>query len=432
MKVWYDISGIYSWKGSFTGIQRVVYNYGKELYQDQETMAGFFVYKHGTFQAVDFHDLEDRLRRNQEPAAQQAMTTHPKVRLAAVQHYVMVGLKRVVKGSRFEAPARTLYSAMRHVYRRVRKVEQSPLGRTDPFSKEDIVVIADGNWQFSGFAQALAQAKGKHGLKIVHLVHDLVAVRNPALANPNADKIIGGYFKKVFEIADILVAVSESTKKDIEWFVKRFDLSVTADIAVVVSGDNFARDVVTPKKPTTAPASPFILAVGTIEVRKNYSLLYYTYKLALQKGIGVPHLVIAGRKGWMAEESYALLTKDTDLRGYITIALGITDAELAWLYKQCLFTVFPSFYEGWGLPVAESLSYGKVCVSSDTSSMTEVGGSLVEYISPFDPAQFLDTIHDMYSEEEKRHRIEDRIAHDFKHRSWRQAFRELMTVMMKG
>ena len=59
-----------------------------------------------------------------------------------------------------------------------------------------------------------------------------------------------------------------------------------------------------------------------------------------------------------------------------------SDEELAWMYKNCAFSIYPSFYEGWGLPIAESAFYGAPCLASSTSSMPEVAGSAVDYFNP--------------------------------------------------
>ena len=70
----------------------------------------------------------------------------------------------------------------------------------------------------------------------------------------------------------------------------------------------------------------------------------------------------------------------------------VSDAELQWLYANCRFTVFPSFYEGWGLPVIESMQHGKVCISADASSLPEAGSGLSVLIRPFDYYIWRETI----------------------------------------
>ena len=87
------------------------------------------------------------------------------------------------------------------------------------------------------------------------------------------------------------------------------------------------------------------------------------------------------------------------LNGKLVVIEDPTDAELTTLYRGCLFTLFPSFHEGWGLPVTESLAFGKPCIISNRTSLPEAGGRLVR---SFDP----DNLHDAY--EVIRQVIEDR------------------------
>ena len=123
----------------------------------------------------------------------------------------------------------------------------------------------------------------------------------------------------------------------------------------------------------------------------------------------------------MAEETYSLLTNDPDVQKSIQILSGVRDEELEWLYQNCIFTIFPSMYEGWGLPVAESLSHGKVCISSDVSSMPEVGGDLVSYISPYNPAEAIEKIKNLCNDKTRRE-LEERIRAHYKPVTWQDTY----------
>jgi glycosyltransferase involved in cell wall biosynthesis len=72
------------------------------------------------------------------------------------------------------------------------------------------------------------------------------------------------------------------------------------------------------------------------------------------------------------------------VRGRLILLATPTDAELLWLYQHCLFTLFPSAYEGWGLPVAEALAHGKYCICSRAASLPEIADDLIDYHDPFD------------------------------------------------
>ncbi|HEY1646010.1 MAG TPA: glycosyltransferase family 1 protein, partial [Candidatus Saccharimonadales bacterium] len=262
----------------------------------------------------------------------------------------------------------------------------------------------------------------------VHFVQDLIAYNNPALVSKDADKIIGTYFKNIFNETDALIAISESTKNDIEYFLKINKINNKPRLFTISLGSNIKPNGQDSPKPPNKPIpSDFILAVSTIEIRKNYLAFYYVYNLAFQKGIKLPHLVIVGRKGWMAEETYTLLTKDPKINKDITI-IKAHDRELKWLYQNCLFTVFPSFYEGLGLPVAESLTYGKGCISSNTSSMREVGKDLISYVSPYDTAGFLNEIVRL-TNKDIRQKMEQCIKERYVPVTWDDTFNELEGII---
>lgn len=133
----------------------------------------------------------------------------------------------------------------------------------------------------------------------------------------------------------------------------------------------------------------FALYVSTIEPRKNHRLLFYLWKRLLDRHppAAVPDLVLLGKRGWQSNDFLSELSNAGYLGGKITWIAEADDALLALAYRRCAFTVFPSFYEGFGLPVAESLGFGKPCLASDQASIPEVGGDLVDYFDPYELSQ---------------------------------------------
>jgi glycosyltransferase involved in cell wall biosynthesis len=136
------------------------------------------------------------------------------------------------------------------------------------------------------------------------------------------------------------------------------------------------------------------LCAGTVELRKNQALLLDVWEMlvATRPREDIPPLVVAGHPGQLSEETMARLTRTASLREVVVHVPSPTDAELAWLFRNCGFTVFPSRYEGWGVPVGESLDLGKFCLTADGSSLPEVGEGLTELLDPFDRGQWRDRI----------------------------------------
>jgi glycosyltransferase involved in cell wall biosynthesis len=119
------------------------------------------------------------------------------------------------------------------------------------------------------------------------------------------------------------------------------------------------------------PAGSYALFVSTIEARKNHLLLFRVWRRMLDDmpRDSVPTLVFAGRVGWLVDDLMKQLENTDYLDRKICLIEDVSDAELASLYRGCRFTLFPSLYEGWGLPVTESLAFGKPCLVARNSSL---------------------------------------------------------------
>jgi glycosyltransferase involved in cell wall biosynthesis len=127
------------------------------------------------------------------------------------------------------------------------------------------------------------------------------------------------------------------------------------------------------------PQPGFVLAVGTLEPRKNLPRLVEAYR-ALPDELQAAHpLAVVGKLGWETGETTAAL----DSLGDRCLKLGyVSDAQLAELYRRCGAFCYPSLGEGFGLPVLEAMAAGAPVVTSDLSSLPEVGGDAVEYADP--------------------------------------------------
>jgi glycosyltransferase involved in cell wall biosynthesis len=247
-----------------------------------------------------------------------------------------------------------------------------------------LIVLADWHGSDQSFVEHIKELKAK-GIKLIQISYDLLPIVTPQYSG-HATEYFTNYVNEVYPITDLLIAISENTKKDITEYLKRKNLKIPL-ITVMRLGDDFSHAKAATPKDTSfheqiKKAEGFLLCVGTIEARKNHTLLYYTYKQAAQQGIGLPQIVIVGRRGWLSGDIYEIITNDPDTKDRFVLLQNASDNELSWLYESCLFTIYPSFYEGWGLPVAESISRGVPVISSNTSSLPEIAGDLIEYFSP--------------------------------------------------
>jgi glycosyltransferase involved in cell wall biosynthesis len=126
----------------------------------------------------------------------------------------------------------------------------------------------------------------------------------------------------------------------------------------------------------------FLLSVGTLEPRKNLSGTLQACRLLRRRLADAPPLVLVGASGWRFDERRLVGMREArDVRrlGYVP------DEDLAVLYASCSAFVYPSFYEGWGLPVAEAMALGAPTVTSNVSSLPEVAGDAALLVDPTSP-----------------------------------------------
>jgi glycosyltransferase involved in cell wall biosynthesis len=148
-----------------------------------------------------------------------------------------------------------------------------------------------------------------------------------------------------------------------------------------------------------------------MESRKNiWRLAQAWLRLTQTPGLDVPKLVFAGKPGWYNDDFESLMKATGNLGGWVQFAKQPSDTELGFLYENCLFTATVSLYEGWGLPIGESLSFGKTAVVADNSSMPEVGGDLVEYCDAHSISSIYDACHKLIADPDHRHALESKIA----------------------
>jgi glycosyltransferase involved in cell wall biosynthesis len=178
----------------------------------------------------------------------------------------------------------------------------------------------------------------------------------------------------------------------------------------------------------------YVLFVSTIEIRKNHGLLVRVWRRLLTRhgADAIPVLIFAGQIGWMVDDLLADLAASSYLGGKIEHRPGLSDEELDEAYRSCLFTIFPSLCEGWGLPIAESLARGKFCVASNRTSIPEVGGDLIDYFDPSDDDDALAKIERLLFEPGYVMEREARLRTEYRPRTWADCAHSLVLKLAPG
>ena len=258
------------------------------------------------------------------------------------------------------------------------------------------------------------------GVKIGFYIHDILNITHSEYFNVSeTNKYVKG-FVEATTFADFFLTTSQYNKASL---VRHLEARQTnLPVEVVPLGHELWVSQ-TAGKVSSAVAdignSEFVLGVGTIEVRKNPTYLFNIWKMMIQDGRkNIPKLVLAGRRGWLVRDFMEQLNACDHLGGRIVLLHDATDVELALLYRKCILTMFPSFAEGWGLPVGESIARGKICIASKAGGIPEVAGALADYVDPYNASDGLRVLSQYLDDPDLRRRRESEIADNFKPRPW--------------
>jgi glycosyltransferase involved in cell wall biosynthesis len=436
MKYIIDVTQLVHWPGRLTGIPRVVEELARRFPSTGKTTVYVsWVKELGAFCEIDFNatlairgnGIEYRLRTQETDASEGSPAVAVETPVEASQlskiQATKILAKKIVRRLKLEKipiverVRRGRYLKMMQNYRQV------------TIQKDDIVFIGAGEWWDKAFIAYLEDAHAKEA-KIVQVSHDLLPITAPQFSG-HATESLSNYNRHIFPISSLVLSVSRATKQDIVTWLTREGLPIPP-IEVFRLGEDFTKNA--PVKPksedfvsTGLKGSDFILTVGTIEARKNHALLYYTYKLAKARGIKLPKLLIVGRRGWKTDDIYGYMTQDPDTKDLLIPLHDIADAELSWLYDNCLFTVFPSQCEGWGMPIAESITRGVPVIAGNVSSMAEIAPDFTVSFSPNSTDELLDAIIRLLDSEvlaaQKKH------IRDYRPTTWDDSFDQVANFL---
>ncbi len=283
----------------------------------------------------------------------------------------------------------------------------------------DILLSAGLDWDYAYSRELYTLAK-RQGLRIISCCYDLIPVLFPQYCVGDVSRSFTEYFMALSWGSEAVLCISEQTRRDYLQLCTELGAPLRRTI-VIPLGDNLpAGGTDIGEQVNIIAQSPFILFVSTIERRKNHDVLYRAYHLLARRGAAatLPTLVFVGMPGWGIDDLMKDIELDPLVQGKIVQLNHVTDAELEFLYKTSLFCVFPSLYEGWGLPVGEALSMGKAVIASGEASLPEVGGDLVRYVRPWDAYGWADAIDEYVKQPELVRAVETRVKAGYVPRKW--------------
>lgn len=247
----------------------------------------------------------------------------------------------------------------------------------------DVIYLAGAGWDASATMDAVPRFKQLANVRFAAEIYDFI----PFIAEVYHDRMgrrqFRRWMKQTRDVVDTYVCLSQYTLRDFERFRQVLGLSKDARTVVVTPPQEFASGEVfeAAELPGQVARSRYALCVAQVFNHKNGRRVIEAWRTI----------------GLVASQNMSLVIAGATSRDEIAQAFGAipnlvvverpNDATLANLYRNAEFSIFPSLYEGWGMPVGESLWFGRPCLSASGSSMPEVGGDMCDYFDPRAPGE---------------------------------------------
>ncbi len=265
-------------------------------------------------------------------------------------------------------------------------------------------------------------------IKVIMTIHDLIAFLYPKNHNKKAviiEKLaLGRALKKVKKV----LSVSENTKKDI---IKNFGVKENLiEIIHNAASDSFGiieKDECEKFREEKNLPNEFIFSVGTLEPRKNYLTLIDAYSKIKAHHHDIK-LVIAGKKGWKSDKIFKKVD-DLNLKDDIIFLGYVTEEELAKIYNLAILFVYPSLYEGFGIPPLEAMKCGCPVITSNISSLPEVVGNAAILVDPYSSDDLKNAMHELLSNPSLQEDLKEKGLNQCNKFSWEISARKLLAIM---
>jgi alpha-1,2-rhamnosyltransferase len=289
------------------------------------------------------------------------------------------------------AGLRFAYSIPRKLFRTFNPTRLLP-GRhnhnSDFFSSDDLFLMLDSFWIYG--ALDLAEKPMTSRPVILSVIYDLIPITHPQYCDKEFVKVFELLFPRIVALSDGLIGISQTVQHSIADYVVRnspewaqkgmldyFYLGADFKVNTLRQTDQLSPDI----SELLDSGVPFFLAVGTVEPRKGYGYLMDGFEILWRQGAVYP-LVIVGKVGWLCTD---ILKKAEGLKKLgrpILMLHDVDDYTLDLLYRKSAAVIFPSFVEGFGLPLVEALVRGKQVLASNIEVFKEVGGTAASYFEP--------------------------------------------------
>lgn len=282
----------------------------------------------------------------------------------------------------------------------------------------DTSLAAQFDWSHTNI-RAIADLKRAQRFRHVVLCHDIIPILFPHWYLPHDVRCFTTYFERVLPLADRVIFTSHRVCEDVRAYAAGIGVEL-ADTRIVPLGFDLDPGA-GGRLPPQLTSGRYILLVATLEPRKNHRMLLEIWKRLLAGGVpqqtGIK-LVFVGRPGWKMEDFFDRLRSDPALSETLHIFSDIDDETLTAMYRNAAFCVYPSLYEGFGLPVVEALAHGAAVIASAGGALPEVAQGCAIVLSPLDALGWERQMRHWMTDPSERSRFAAEARKRFQNRSW--------------
>jgi glycosyltransferase involved in cell wall biosynthesis len=274
----------------------------------------------------------------------------------------------------------------------------------------------------------ITRFKERTGARFVIFVHDLIPIEYPEHVGWKQPERHHRRMEAVARLADSVIVNS----KDTAVAFRRYFAARNPTIPVVVAPLGIDLGAAS-RLGASCSDQPYFVYIATIEPRKNHRLLLEVWqRLASRLGTKAPRLVLVGRRGWKNKEILASLRRSPSLQSLVDEHTRLPDTAVARLLAGACASLYPSFAEGFGLPVAEALALGVPVLCSDLPALREVGRDVPEYLDPGDLAGWEEAIVEYATKGSIRRQGQVKRLTAWRAPSWDEHFKKLEPLINGG
>lgn len=302
------------------------------------------------------------------------------------------------------------------------------------FDHGDTLVPLGATWGHPHHALSVADLKERFGVGYLPLLYDLTPIFAAQYCPSDRREAFEHWLLWALDLADSWICASSSTADSLSEAARRFGSRQPRSRIVRLDGAlTAARCADESDEQVLArfnlAGGDYVLFVSTIEPRKNHVAAFHAWRSLLEGeplAGPTPKLVCVGKLGWMFDDVLRSLECNPLLAGHVVMIHSADDVSLDALYRNCVCTLYPSQYEGWGLPVTESLCHGKVPVCSNVTSLPEAGQEFAVYFDPAKEGSLHAALMRVLSDVQFREGREALIQTCFQPRPWRVIKNEIV------